>query len=68
MKLILRRNYETLDRKRLGYRGYVIHNNKSKGYLEIFKNGKYVERIWNNSHESITEAKSNIDYLIKCFD
>lgn len=32
-----RRTYETLDRKRLGYRGYVIHNNKSKGYLEIFR-------------------------------
>lgn len=54
--------------KDLGYRGYVIHNNKSEGYLEIFKNGKYVERVWNNSHGSITEVKNKIDYLIKCFD
>lgn len=54
--------------KDLGYRGYVIHNNESEGYLETFKNGKYVERVWNNSHGSITEAKNKIDYLIKCFD
>lgn len=54
--------------KDLGYRGYVIHNNKSEGCLEIFKNGKYVERVWNNSHGSITEVKNKIDYLIKCFD
>lgn len=54
--------------KDLSYRSYVIYNNKSEGHLEIYKNSKYVERIWNNSHGSISEAKNRIDYLIKCFD
>ena len=42
-----------------------IHNNKKDGYIEIYKDNKYIERIWNTSHGSITRAKERIDYIIK---
>lgn len=45
------------------YKGFDIHNNKKDGYLEIYKNGKYVDRIWNISHGSITDTKRRIDIL-----
>lgn len=47
------------------YNDFDIHNNKKDGYLEIYKDGKYVDRIWNISHGSITTVKDRIDYLIK---
>lgn len=51
------------------YRGYCVKNNKKDGYLYVYdKNGNYAFRVDNFGHGSVTDAKSQIDYLIKRYD
>ena len=48
------------------YRGFFIKNNKKDGFLEIYdNNNKYLFKILNNGHGSITMAKWRIDEHIR---
>lgn len=52
--------------KELKYRGFLIKNNKNDGYLEIYdEKNHFIKRVENLENDSITDAKIEIDKILK---